>query len=261
MLSAGPPRLTDFYWLAAHDGVKGSCVIGEWPLGVGLATGLLAELVRGGHVELRDGELFRTKAEAPEDPALGPLLALMKNEEKARLPVTPPPAPAWQQVHSGPGQPPVARYSWTCPSPVPQENRHSKPSHDLGTWLAFLAKQRRAELLVGDRLAVAGLVYREKRRRLFGGTTVRYEPRDSADSGSPATAVRIAGERDVPLDWSGLFLAGLFFATGVHHHALITLTHAQRTALMRQIGKGLEGASSELLLAAEAAVAARTAMR
>jgi hypothetical protein len=262
MLSAGPARLTDDYWLAAHDGVNGACVIGEWPLGVGLATGLLAELVFGKHVELHNGELFRTNAKTPDDPALGPVLTRMENEEQAQRPV-PPPAPAWQQVHSDPRQPPVARYSWTHPSPAPQENRHSKPGHDLGTWIAFLARQRRAELLVGDRLARTGLAYRLQHRRLFGGTTVRYEARDSADTGTPATTIRIAGQRYLAhaLDWSGLFLAALFFATGVHHHALDTLSSAQRSHLMEQIGNRLDNTSSELLLAAETAVAARTAMR
>ena len=90
MPSAEPTRLTDDLWLAAHDGVKGARLIGDWPLGVGLATGLLAELVHGGFLELRDGELFRTAAELPDDPALRPLLIKMEAEEQT----WPPPAPA-----------------------------------------------------------------------------------------------------------------------------------------------------------------------
>jgi hypothetical protein len=57
--------------------------------------------------------------------------------------------------------------------------------------------RRRADLLVGYRLARTGLAYRLQRRRLFGGTTVRYQPRDSADTGTPATTIRIAGQRSV----------------------------------------------------------------
>ena len=45
MPSAEPPRLTDDLWLAAHDCVTDKPWIGDWPLGVGLATGLLTELV------------------------------------------------------------------------------------------------------------------------------------------------------------------------------------------------------------------------
>lgn len=43
MPSAEPTWLTDDLWLAAHDGVKGARLIGDWPLGVGLAAGLLAD--------------------------------------------------------------------------------------------------------------------------------------------------------------------------------------------------------------------------
>src|SRR5688572_22263838 len=89
MLSAEPSWLTDDLWLAAHDGVKGTRLIGDWPLGVGLATGLLAELIHGGFVELRDGQLFRKTAGLPDDPALRPVLIKMEAEEKTWPPLAP----------------------------------------------------------------------------------------------------------------------------------------------------------------------------
>lgn len=65
MPSAEPPRLTDDLWLAAHGSVNGRPSIGDWPLGVGLATGLLAELVH-------DRELLQAagaqKVRVPGDP-------------------------------------------------------------------------------------------------------------------------------------------------------------------------------------------------
>jgi hypothetical protein len=69
MLSVGSKRLTDSLWLAAHDGLRSRPRIGEKPLGVGLATGLLAELIYDGCLELRDGELFRTDTSHCPDPA------------------------------------------------------------------------------------------------------------------------------------------------------------------------------------------------
>jgi hypothetical protein len=55
--------LTDDLWLAAHDSVNGKPQIGDWPLGVGLATGLLAELVHG---KLRVRWAARTHGEVRE---------------------------------------------------------------------------------------------------------------------------------------------------------------------------------------------------
>jgi hypothetical protein len=81
MLSAEPTRVTDDLWLAAHDSLRGTTHLGERALGVGLATGLLAELVHGGFLNLREGELFRTTRPAPDDPALSPLLEVMAAEE------------------------------------------------------------------------------------------------------------------------------------------------------------------------------------
>ncbi|MFI7543814.1 GPP34 family phosphoprotein [Actinoplanes sp. NPDC049599] len=263
MLSAESTRLTDDLWLAAHDGVKGARLIGDWPLGVGLAAGLLAELIHGGCLELRDGELFRTtKAAAalPTDPALRPLLVTMHAEEQTR-----PATPARVRVTARAREEQWGPRASECggwPPPVLQETRHRRPGHQLHAWISYLAYERRAEARVLDRLSRTGLVQREDRRRLFGGTTVRYVPCDSNASGTPANTITHTVQAGRALPCSGVVLAGLFLATGLHHHALATLSPSERSMLTRQIQLGLDDKATtgmqamlrELLRAADAAV-------
>ncbi|GAA3907131.1 GOLPH3/VPS74 family protein [Actinoplanes auranticolor] len=253
MPSAEPTRLTDDLWLAAHDGVKGARLIGDWPLGVALATGLLAEFIQGGFLELREGELFRTaKAAAalPSDPALRPVLVTMQAEEQT-WPVPTAPVRAWaHDEHSG----------WL--PPVRQETRHRLPGHQLNAWISYLAYEQRAETRVLDRLSRTGLVRREEHRRLFGGTTVRYVPCDSYASGTPANTITHAVQTGRRLSGSDVVLAGLFLASGLHHHALATLSPYERSLLAQQIQAGLTDTGEpgikamvrELLQAADAAI-------
>jgi hypothetical protein len=126
--------------------------------------------------------------------------------------------------------------------------------HELGTWMSYLAYEQRAEKRVIDRLSRSGLVRRVERRRLLGGTAVRYVPYDSVAAGTPASLVKIAVQRGRELSITGLFLAGLFFATGLHHHALASLSPGERDLLAEQLGRGLDAMSRELLRAANAAV-------
>ena len=337
MPSAEPTRLTDDLWLAAHDGVKGARLIGDWPLGVGLAAGLLAECVHRGYLELRAGELFRRATGLPEDPALRPVLVKMEAEEQSWLAAPPPPLPPawpraagrirdddgwgprpsdgdsrwpqasdrdsrwpqasdrdsrWPQISEREGQgartserngqapqamerngqaphaskrngqgPRVSERDGWSPAVEP-DTRHRLRGHDLGVWLAYLAYDGRAEALVVDRLSRTGLVQREERRRLFGGLTVRHVPRNSYASGSPANTITHAVQNGRVLPWPKVFLAGLFLATGLHHHALATLSPSERSLLARQIEQGLhddnnprlKAMSRELLRAADAAV-------
>lgn len=300
--------LTDDLWLAAHDSVNGKPQIGDWPLGVGLATGLLAELVHGQLCVLEQGELFRTTAEAPDDPALLPLLLKMETEERS-WPTPQPsptrgqaPAPAAAYDHQGwpaaprhsqdwpptahdhRGWPPVPRHAqdwpptaqdsrgWSAAAhgggggqpeaydgqrrqpPVQQESRRPTRGHKLGEWISYLAYERRAEERVIARLSRTGLVRRDERRRFLGGKTVRYVPYDTVAAGTPATTISGALQRRRDLSWSELFLAGLFLATGLHHHALATLDPAERSQLTQQLGRRLDAMSRELLKAADAAV-------
>jgi hypothetical protein len=266
MPPAGPTRLTDDLWLAAHDGVRGARLIGDWPLGVGLAAGLLAELAYGGWLELREGELFRTSAELPTDPALRPLLVKMEAEEltwpRPAPPLSRPRFHATVRAHDDEGWGPRASERGGWPPPVQQETRHRLRGHQLNKWMAYLAYEQRAEARVLDRLSRTGLVRREERRRLFGGTTVRYVPCDSNASGSPANAITQAVQHGRPLPWSEALLAGLFLATGLHHHAFATLSPHERSLLGRLIKAaltdpgvpGIKAMLRELLRAADAAV-------
>jgi len=256
MPSAAPSRLTDDLWLAAHDGAGGRPTIGDRPLGVGLATGLLAELVHGGFLELLEGELFRTGAWLPDDPALRPVLAKMEAEERSWPPPQPGPSTqAWADARVRlPGTPARTRpgqYGWS--PPVLGEGRQRSRGHELGTWMSYLAYEQRAEQRVIDRLTRAGLVTLEKRRWWPRSPTERYVPYDSTVAGNPGNTISTALQRGLMLSTSELVLAGLMLATGLHHHALATLTPAERSVLGQRLS-GLDAMSRELLRAADAAV-------
>lgn len=273
MSSVGPARLTDQLWLAAHDRYSGKPVIGEGPLGVGLAAGLLAELIHYKFLELSDGELFRSTPDLPSDLALRPLLAKMAEEEQ-RLPPPEPLAPAQGRVSEGqswsapaPGGRgwmeraperqswhPAAREAWGT-APVQAANRHGRRGHDLRDWIAFLARERRAEDRVIDRLSRAGLVKQQERRRLLGGSKVHWMPFDTTVAGAPATEINTALSRGLLLDDPQLLLAGLFLATTLHQHALATLGPDDLARLTDQLKRRLDTTSRELLKAADNAVA------
>jgi hypothetical protein len=260
MPSAEPTRLTDDLWLAAHDSLRGTTHLGDRALGVGLATGLLAELLHGGFLNLRDGELFRTTRPAPDDPALSPLLEVMAAEEST-WPQTPPVrARASVRARDEFDWPPWSPERQHRPAQGRQEERHRRRGHDLGVWLPYLAYDGRAEQRVVERLSRSGLVQRRERRRLFGGTAVQYLPYDSNIAGGPANTITSAIRRRDRLPPEALLLAGLFLATGLHHHALATLSPDERSGLAEQLHQGLDGPSWELLRAADAAVGA-AAMR
>ncbi|MBG0569175.1 GOLPH3/VPS74 family protein [Actinoplanes aureus] len=239
MPSAVSTRLTDDFWLAANDGTKRKeQVIADWPLGVGTAAGLLGELIYAGYLELRDGELFRCGETMSDDPALHTVLATMAEEEQRWYSAAP--GQAWQQNDQ----------AW----PPQAESHHRRRGHALGTWLSYLTYERRAEKLVVDRLSRTGLVQLQEQRRWLGRPTVRYVPYNSVASGSRASAITTAVRHEHPLSRRQLFLARLFFATGLHQHALATLTPRERSRLADRIAEGLDPMSQELLMAADATV-------
>jgi hypothetical protein len=244
-------RLTDDLWLAAHDSVSNRPLIADWVLGIGLATGLIAELVDAGYLELRHGELFRTRTAMSRDLALRPLLVKMQTEEQSWPPPTPP-VPAHAQTQAWQWAP----HGWGAPPPplAPEDNRHRMRGHDLRMWMSYLAYDRRAEKLVIERVARAGLVRQEQHRRLLRPAVVRYVPYDSNVAGTPASLIKAAVQRGEAIPRPGLLLAGLFLATGLHLQALATLTPHERSLLRDELGRGLDAMSRELLRAADAAV-------
>nr|WP_221375099.1 GPP34 family phosphoprotein [Actinoplanes polyasparticus] len=279
MPSAEPTRLTDDLWLTAYDSVSGRPRIGDWPLGVGLAAGLIAELIDGRFVDLREGELFRTGATPPADPALGPVLVKMRAEEQDRAV---PASSAMASRHAWAlGQPTVtgkgsvwsprqqdgqnagwldADESAAWPAKLreqqrgEQDTRHRRRGHELRMWLSYLAYEGRAEQRVLDRLTRTGLVRREERRRLLGGRSVRFEPCDSVAAGNPANKVCIAVQGRRRLTDHQLLLAGLYLATGLHHHALATLSPDEWSWLADELSRRLDDTCRELLRAADSAV-------
>jgi hypothetical protein len=251
MPSAGP---TDDFWLAAHDGVMNARVIGDRPFGIGLAAGLLVELVHGDWCQLWDGELFRTTTpDRPRDAVLGALLDKMEHDERQWPPSAPvPPTPrSYVGAHV---QPPHGQV-WP---PVPRPARPAGRGHRVRDWMAYLANQKRAETLVGDRLTRSGRAWREEHGRVL--KRVRYMPRDTLVTGTPASRIQAAAQHGTRLSWSDLVLVGLCLATGLHQHALSALTPAERHRLLGLLDD-LDEQSWELIKATNGAVGDAAAVR
>lgn len=210
--------LTDDFWLAAHDTVSGKPRMAAGPLGTGLATGLLAELLFTGHIAVSKSLLYVQFAPSPEDPALVPIVAQLDEEDRGR-----------RQLARG---------------------AHEQSGQDLYEWIRYLAIEDRAAQLVTNRLSQRGSVTLEQRRKLFGGSTSRFVPRDSYVSGVPTSRIITGLQRRERLDLQTLVLAGLYLATGLHQQALESLTPSDRAELAGQL-KGMNPMLRELLRAAE----------
>ncbi|MFC7279628.1 GPP34 family phosphoprotein [Paractinoplanes rhizophilus] len=283
MQPSRPSRIADQFWLAAHDSGDGRPCIGERPLGVGLAAALFAELISGGFLLLRDGQLVRTAQQEPSDHlALGALLTKMAEEEyeqqnqsspgliRATVRVQATSGVALRDTDGqrrplrgadGRGCPSLAGDHRELPSPPAQDytppvgeagQHRQRPGHPVGKWISYL-KYRRAEDLMTARLARSGLARREQRRGLFGAK-VRYVPWDSNVAGTPAISIITTLRHGERLEPSQLILVGLFLATGLDQHALATLTSDERLVLERELFRGLSPMFCELLRAAEIAV-------
>ncbi|WIM99940.1 GPP34 family phosphoprotein [Actinoplanes oblitus] len=276
-----PQKLTDKYWLAAHDSLRGKPRTNERVLGIGLAAGLLGELVHDRCVKVRDGRLLRVSGKRSDDPALYPLLSKMVEEERRSVPPVSsvPRQPVKQFGDGGPAIPTGGGADWptqefTVASGLPRRRgdqgwldgqgtggRHAQPppeppmpaGHDLRLWMSYLACDRRADLLVIERLTRAGFA-KPLERWWRPGSTVRYVPYDSAFAGAPASAIREAVKKGDRLAPSDLLLAGLMFATGLHQHALASLTPSDRRTLSEELSSRLDSSSRQLLKAADAAV-------
>lgn len=130
-----------------------------------------------------------------------------------------------------------------------REERHRQ----VRDWIAFLATGVATDL-VERRMARTGLVHRQERRSLLGGTKVMFVPTDSMTAGWPASRVRTAIGRGELLDIPDLVFAGLVLATGLDQHVFVTLDGRERTELFDQIRRRLPAMLQELVGHAEAAV-------
>jgi hypothetical protein len=71
-------RIADDLYLVAHDERSGRCRVSVRAAGLGLAAGMFAELMLGGHVEVRGGRLLPGLGPLPpDDPMLGEVLGLV----------------------------------------------------------------------------------------------------------------------------------------------------------------------------------------
>jgi len=219
-MPAEPLPLTDDLWLAAHDSVNGKSRLNPRTLGIGLAAGLIAELLFWQNLSLDKGQLYLLNAPTPQDPALVPVWNQFVEEERVR--------------------------------------RSAAPSHDQGgqsvdDWIAYLAADTRAEELVINRLSQSGNVTRAQRRGLTGKRVV-FVPNDPNVSGWPAGRLSSMLARGQQLDHSDLMLAGLFLATALHQQALDQLGPEGFQELSRQLRRDLHPMLRELVSRAESAV-------
>jgi hypothetical protein len=84
---ATPPQLplADDLFLAAHDTVSGKSLLSPATLGLGLASGLLAELILWRRMDLKDGLLTVVDDRATTDPATTAVLEQLLKEANHRL--------------------------------------------------------------------------------------------------------------------------------------------------------------------------------
>jgi hypothetical protein len=221
-MPAEPLPLTDDLWLAAHDTVNGKSRLTPRTLGIGLAAGLIAELLFWQNLVLERGKLYLLNSPAPRDAALVPVYNQFIEEERGR------------------------RTAYTT-------STYEQGGQSLDDWIAYLAADGRAEELVVNRLSQSGNVTREQRRGLTGKRVV-FVPRDSTISGWPAGRINSSLVRGQKLDHTDLALAGLFLATALHQQALEQLRPEEFRELSRQLKNDLHPMLRELVSIAESAV-------
>jgi hypothetical protein len=105
---AGPLALADDFWLATHDTPRGESSLKPRPLGIGLATALLAELMLHGKIQLLKGRLRMYEYIPPEDPALLAVFNQLAEE---------------------------------------QRSQRARQDQDVRQWIAFLSDRRAADLV------------------------------------------------------------------------------------------------------------------
>ncbi|WP_432829336.1 GOLPH3/VPS74 family protein [Dactylosporangium sp. CA-092794] len=76
--------LTDSYYLIAHDFQVGRHRLDGRVLGIGLAAGLLGELVLAGAIDVHDRTVYVARRDPPRDPLLRELTALLVSQPQHR---------------------------------------------------------------------------------------------------------------------------------------------------------------------------------
>jgi hypothetical protein len=169
--------LADDLYFIAHDSVSGGARLHRTAVDLGLAAGLLAELLLSGWVVMDNGLLTAIDVRPAAPPDL----------TARNIPQEEPLAQAvWNQVFREP---------WR---------------HSLRTWLTVLAPD--AEQRVVDRLAAAGHLVIARSWRAKPGLA---EPTDWNTAGWPAARLTILLERDDQFSWHDLVLLALLDAVGL----------------------------------------------
>ena len=257
MSSPLPLQLTDNLWLTAHDQLRanGDRKLGAKPFGLGLAAGLLAELIMCKSLTLEAEQLHvqwvgrrHSHELVPQPvndqlaPALGPVLDLLADADRRQNGL-----------------------------PQHRQGLRRTQGQPLRDWMSYLAVARPpgddvyphltergclAEELVLRRLSRTGCVVRERHRRLFGAAVERMMPRNANVSGTPANRISTRLKYGEDLETAELLLASLIVATSLHPDVLSTVGHQGWVELDRQL-KGLSVAQpmlDELLQVAESAI-------
>jgi hypothetical protein len=220
--------LADEFWLSAHDRPDGYSVLKDRPLGIGLGTALIAELLWYDHVRLSDGQLYLTSAPWPRDDALFELLCLIYEEEQ-HLPRHSPQGQKladWITFLSGEG-PDRARALLEGTI----ANGRYTPARQVGNEYAGTRLIERGRLTrTNSPLAVA-----EQRRSLFSRSTWTHIPANLNDAGWPSARITTILQRGQSLDTHHLTLAGLYIVTGLDREALGGLSSDERAFLQEQL--------------------------
>ena len=124
--------------------------------------------------------------------------------------------------------------------------------HSARDWLSYLAGSGVIEA-VGDRLARAGHVRAERRRRLLRRAAVAYVPADIRTALGAGARVHGNLTAGIRLTVPDVLLGGLIVATGLDRHVLWDLRPGDRDHLCQRIAH-LAGPLRELVAEAEAAV-------
>ncbi|HET6211591.1 MAG TPA: GPP34 family phosphoprotein [Micromonosporaceae bacterium] len=219
------PLVDDFY-LLAHD-ERGKTRLHARATAIGLAAGVLAELLLTGHIMVRDGNVLPA-APAPDWSTVDP-----QGVGRSRQPA-PPPDPLghtiWDQI-------------W-----------HEPNRHHIRTWLSGLAPT--ITEAVATRMVRVGTLDAVEVGRIR--RTTRYVPADS-DAGTKVKVVLAARlvRQDTTLDWPDAVLCGLLVATGLIADVLWQDTTGVGRRYLDHVLRGVAGqmpAFADLFADTEAAV-------
>jgi hypothetical protein len=198
--------LADNLWLTAHEDRYGKCYVSPLALGLGLAGGLLAELVLWRHLEVgADGELEIPNMEDRIGPAMFSPIAVED--------------PLSAQI--------LHRIMAERSKPAGDRAMH------VSGWLRSLSPN--ANSMVTKRLLDKDVIRRVEYTRRFRKPVVRHEVINVNDGSAPASNITGRLARREPIDRWYLAFAGFALATGLERQLLRDTPEVQRRYLGTQL--------------------------